>query len=185
MSLPKNGTERSDGSPQGPFGFAATSGYPEDGDTGLKLLGHRYVDPSTGRFLTRDPAQAGRNWYAYCENNPSKKVDPKGLWTWQAVAIIAVVSVASVLLAPETGGASLGVGYGIATGVVGGALAGAADYGYTHDPDNWDNGDLAGSMVAGGIEGGVAGGISGGLGWPPSKPAWYTIPKATSWRFTL
>ena len=40
----------------GPFGFAGGYGYHEDGDSGLKLLGHRYYDPSTGRFLTRDPA---------------------------------------------------------------------------------------------------------------------------------
>ena len=45
------------GSPKGPFGFAGTSGYQEDADTGLKLLGHRYYDPSTGRFLTPRPHQ--------------------------------------------------------------------------------------------------------------------------------
>ena len=41
------------GTPKGPFGFAGSHGYQEDSDTGLKLLGHRYYDPSTGRFLTR------------------------------------------------------------------------------------------------------------------------------------
>ena len=40
---------------QRPFGFAASSGYQEDGDTGLNLLGRRYYDPSTGRSLSRDP----------------------------------------------------------------------------------------------------------------------------------
>ena len=69
----------STGTPQGPFGFAATGGYQEDGDSGLKLLGHRYFDPSTGRFLTRDPIKDGRNWYAYCDNNPIKRMDPTGL----------------------------------------------------------------------------------------------------------
>ena len=47
------------GSPKGPFGFAGAHGYQEDGDTGLKLLGHRVYDPSTGRFLTRDPIKDG------------------------------------------------------------------------------------------------------------------------------
>ena len=76
----------STGAPQGPFGFAASSGYQEDGDTGLKLLGHRYCDPSTGRFLTRDPAQDGRNWYGYCDSNPLKRVDPTGhLWLWDRI----------------------------------------------------------------------------------------------------
>ena len=37
----------------GPFGYAGGFGYQEDA-TGLKLLGHRYYDSSTGRFLTRD-----------------------------------------------------------------------------------------------------------------------------------
>ena len=69
------------GSPKGPFGFAGAYGYQEDGDTGLKLLGHRVYDPSTGRFLTRDPIKDGRNWVAYCGNDPLGGVDPSGL-TW-------------------------------------------------------------------------------------------------------
>ncbi|MDX2064779.1 MAG: RHS repeat-associated core domain-containing protein [Fimbriimonadaceae bacterium] len=63
----------------GPFGFAGNWGYQEDGDSGLQLLGHRYYDPSTGRFLTRDPIKDGRNWYGYCANSPLTAVDPEGL----------------------------------------------------------------------------------------------------------
>ena len=70
------GTDRT---PVGPFGFAGAHGYQGDGDSGLKLLGHRYYDPSTGRFLTRDPIKDGRNWYAYCGGNPLEGVDPSGL----------------------------------------------------------------------------------------------------------
>jgi RHS repeat-associated protein len=62
-----------------PFGYAGSHGYQEDGDTGLKLLGHRYYDPTIGRFLTRDPIQDGRNWYAYCDNNPLSRTDATGL----------------------------------------------------------------------------------------------------------
>ena len=69
----------STGTPLGPFGFAGGHEYQEDGDSGLKLLGHRYYDASTGRFLTRDPARDGRNWYGYCGNNPSARVDAEGL----------------------------------------------------------------------------------------------------------
>jgi RHS repeat-associated protein len=69
------------GTPAGPFGFAGTDGYQEDADSGLKLLGHRYYDASTGRFLTRDPSKSGRSWYAYCANNPLKSLDPLGLFT--------------------------------------------------------------------------------------------------------
>lgn len=52
-------------------------GYEED-PSGLKLLGHRWYDSASGRFLTRDPAQDGRNWYSYCGNNPLTRVDPQG-----------------------------------------------------------------------------------------------------------
>ncbi|MCU0317518.1 MAG: RHS repeat-associated core domain-containing protein [Fimbriimonadaceae bacterium] len=62
------------------FGYAGGFGYEEDA-TGLKLLGHRYYDSSTGRFLTRDPIKDGRNWYSYGagEANPVTGVDPDGL----------------------------------------------------------------------------------------------------------
>jgi RHS repeat-associated protein len=68
----------STGTPVGPFGFVGDEGYQEDHDSGLKLLGYRYYDPTTGRFLTRDPAQDGRNWYAYCYSNATALVDADG-----------------------------------------------------------------------------------------------------------
>jgi uncharacterized protein RhaS with RHS repeats len=42
------------------------------------LLGHRYYDASIGRFLTRDSAKDGRNWYAYVSSNPLRASDPTG-----------------------------------------------------------------------------------------------------------
>ena len=83
-----------------PFGFAGGSQYQTDGDSGLQLLGHRYYDPSIGRFLSRDSAKAGTNWYAYCDNNPLKKVDPQGkiaIVLGGVVVAIAVVDVAIVV----------------------------------------------------------------------------------------
>ena len=75
---------------KGPFGYAGGFGYQED-SSGLKLLGHRYYDPTTGRFLSRDPIKDGRNWYVYCDNNPLNAVDPWGLAkiyvAWRAVPI--------------------------------------------------------------------------------------------------
>ena len=62
-----------------PFGFVGKSQYQTDADSGLQLLGHRYYDPSIGRFLSQDPIQAGTNWYAYCDNNPLTDIDPEGL----------------------------------------------------------------------------------------------------------
>jgi RHS repeat-associated protein len=60
-------------------GFVGNAGYQEDGESGYKLLGHRYYDPETGRFLSRDRAGDGRNWYSYCDNSPLKAIDKDGL----------------------------------------------------------------------------------------------------------
>jgi RHS repeat-associated protein len=68
----------STGTWRGPFGYSGSAGYQGD-ETGLQLLGHRYYDSSTGRFITRDPIKDGRNWYAYCENNPVAYIDADGL----------------------------------------------------------------------------------------------------------
>ena len=64
---------------KGRFAYGGPYGYQEDPDTGLRLLGHRYYDSSTGRFLTRDPIKDGRNWYVYCDSNPLTGVDANGL----------------------------------------------------------------------------------------------------------
>ena len=60
-------------------GYGGKFGYQDDADSSLKLLGHRYYDSSTGRFLTRDPIKDGRNWYSYSDGNPLGRVDPDGL----------------------------------------------------------------------------------------------------------
>jgi RHS repeat-associated protein len=67
------------GSTPTPFGFVGSEQYQSDPDSGLMLLGHRYYDPSIGRFITSDPVQDGDNWYAYCGNDPLGRVDPSGL----------------------------------------------------------------------------------------------------------
>ena len=67
------------GSTPTPFGFAGQAGYQTDSDTGLKLLGDRYYDSSTGRFISRDPIRDGDNWYAYCANDPVNGLDSEGL----------------------------------------------------------------------------------------------------------
>lgn len=53
-------------------------GYQENPTTGLQLLGHRYYDPTLGRFISKDPIGSGSNWYAYCNNNPLNAADPSG-----------------------------------------------------------------------------------------------------------
>ncbi len=63
----------------GPFAYGGAFGYQSDDDSGLMLLGHRYYDSSTGRFLSRDPIGDGSNWYVYCKNNPISFADVDGL----------------------------------------------------------------------------------------------------------
>ena len=61
------------------YGWGEESGYQTDNNSGLRLLGHRYYDSRTGRFISQDPAGDGDNWYAYCGNNPMGGSDPNGL----------------------------------------------------------------------------------------------------------
>ncbi len=64
-----------------PFGYGAKWGYYTDLETGLCLLTHRYYDPGTGRFLTRDPMSygGGVNLYNFCWNNSMLNHDSSGL----------------------------------------------------------------------------------------------------------
>ena len=70
-----------------PFGYKGKFGYYTDVETGLILCQHRYYDPATGRWLTRDPIgyAGGLNLYAYCGNEPVGGVDPSGYVTSRVV----------------------------------------------------------------------------------------------------
>jgi RHS repeat-associated protein len=63
-----------------PYGFGGQYGYYTDQETGLLLLTHRYYDPTTGRFLNRDPISynGGINLYGFAGNNPVNDADPSG-----------------------------------------------------------------------------------------------------------
>jgi RHS repeat-associated protein len=69
------------GSQTDPFGYRAKFGYYTDNETGLQLLTYRYYDPSSGRFITRDPISysGGMNLYSYVTNNPTGSSDSLGL----------------------------------------------------------------------------------------------------------
>jgi len=75
------GLRRYAGAGPDPWGYGARVGYYTDNETGLSLLTHRYYDPGTGRFLTRDPMGygGGINLYGYVGNNPVNVWDPLGL----------------------------------------------------------------------------------------------------------
>lgn len=77
-----------------PFGWA---GEYRDAESGLVYLRARYYDPSTGQFLTRDPASGHtESRYAYVEGDPLDLTDPAGLCplcVGIAVVVIVVVVV--------------------------------------------------------------------------------------------
>jgi RHS repeat-associated protein len=66
-----------------PFIFGGQWGYYYDFSTGLYLLGSRYYDAATGRFLNRDTIgyQGGENLYNAFGGNPVNEQDPGGTWT--------------------------------------------------------------------------------------------------------
>ena len=74
------GAESSNSTPTDVFGYNARWGYRLDRETGLYLCQHRYYNPSTGRWLTRDPIgfRGGVSHYAYAQNRPNFAADPSG-----------------------------------------------------------------------------------------------------------
>jgi RHS repeat-associated protein len=63
-----------------PFGFAG--GYTDP--DGLIYLLNRYYEPSTGQFISVDPALAQTaEPYEYANSNPTSNVDPAGQWACQ------------------------------------------------------------------------------------------------------
>jgi RHS repeat-associated protein len=59
------------------------TGYFRDATVGVNSQGLDYADQryhsvGQGRFLTPDPAQSGRNWYAYAGGDPVNNTDPTG-----------------------------------------------------------------------------------------------------------
>ncbi|HEY4248711.1 MAG TPA: RHS repeat-associated core domain-containing protein [Lacunisphaera sp.] len=71
-----------------PFRFSTK--YTDD-ETGLLYYGFRYYQPTTGRFLGRDPSEedGGTNLYAFVENDGINAVDYLGLWVTAAHNAIA------------------------------------------------------------------------------------------------
>jgi RHS repeat-associated protein len=68
--------------PRTGYANKAFTGREWDTETGLYSYRARYYDPRVGRFLSEDPVRfaGGINLYAYVENNPVNRTDPKGWW---------------------------------------------------------------------------------------------------------
>jgi RHS repeat-associated protein len=54
------------------------SGQQRDAESGLSSLRARFYDPTTARFLSKDPVRGGHG-YAYANNNPVRFTDPTGM----------------------------------------------------------------------------------------------------------
>jgi RHS repeat-associated protein len=61
-------------------------GQQKDYETGLTYLRARYYDPTTGRFISKDPVPGtlnspqGQNGYSYAHNDPVNQTDPSGMF---------------------------------------------------------------------------------------------------------
>jgi len=80
-----------------------------DSATGLYYSGARFYDPTTGRFITKDPGGGGLtdpqslNAYTYAEDNPLTNVDPTGLVSWRTIGLFALAGVLLVTAAAQGG----------------------------------------------------------------------------------
>jgi RHS repeat-associated protein len=65
------------------LGYKAQYGYYTDVESGLIYCKNRYYDPTSARWITRDPIglEGGVNVYRYVDGDPIGQVDPDGLQT--------------------------------------------------------------------------------------------------------
>ncbi|WP_437099806.1 RHS repeat-associated core domain-containing protein [Streptomyces sp. enrichment culture] len=87
--------------------------------TGLYKMGHRYYDPTLGRFTQPDPSGQETNPYLYAAGDPINFTDPAGLGFWDAVKRVGKKSMATAV-----GGGVTGCIASLATGCVAGATIG-------------------------------------------------------------
>ncbi|MER7900823.1 RHS repeat-associated core domain-containing protein [Streptomyces sp. NPDC096046] len=124
--------------------------------TGLYKMGHRYYDPTLGRFTQPDPSGQETNPYLYAGGDPINNSDPTGLFGLPDLGsaiggAVAGLAAATVVAAACAGTAGVGC---VAAGAITGALWGGAGAGL-------------GAVVAGGnaedSENAVLGAVVGGL----------------------
>jgi len=59
-------------------GFVGGLGHVSDTETGLIYMRARYYDPAMGRFASEDKQGSGVNWFIYCVDSPTNRVDRSG-----------------------------------------------------------------------------------------------------------
>ncbi|MEY7977227.1 RHS repeat-associated core domain-containing protein [Streptomyces pilosus] len=137
-----------------PYRYAGAYADP----TGLYKMGHRYYDPTLGRFTQPDPSGQEENPYLYASGDPVNRIDPSGLIDWGGVASVAfgtaVGITATVVLTPVAGPAAPYIGFGL--GGCAGAAASAANSGA-------GPGEQGAQCLVGGAFGAVGGGAAGSI----------------------
>lgn len=93
------------GDPKGRF--CANLGHKQDDESDLIFMRARYYEPTTGRFVSQDPAHSGINWFAYCGNDPVSYVDRTGKWLEDALGAeaVCVYNLAACVSAGDAAGA--------------------------------------------------------------------------------
>ncbi len=87
-----------------------------EAEDSLYYMRARYYDPVVGRFISEDPLGFGGgdvNLYAYVQNNPVNKIDPRGLQTGAETGVIGGVVGGTAGVGAAAAGAGAGVGIGI------------------------------------------------------------------------
>nr|WP_247697491.1 RHS repeat-associated core domain-containing protein [Streptomyces sp. b94] len=122
-------------------------------------MGHRYYDPTLGRFTQPDPSGQEQNAYLYAAGDPINDSDPTGLFSFaDAVGVVAgtLAGAAAVGAVGLVCAGTAGVGC-VAAGVITSGLWGAGA-------------GAAGATIAGGTQAerqnGTLGGLAGGLAGP-------------------
>ncbi len=101
----------STGSSDSKHKFVGGIGHTTEPDTGgLIYMRARWYDPSTGRFISEDPARNGINWYIYCDDNPINSTDPSGMFNiWKYLEGKALGAISGLLFI-DVGRRMMGMG---------------------------------------------------------------------------
>lgn len=104
----------------------AFTGYEHDAASDLDYAGARWYDPSTGMFLTHDPARQFASPYTYTNWDPVNRTDPNGAFIGELVAAVIIAAVLSAavntVVAAARGLPLNEVGHAAAAGAITGAV---------------------------------------------------------------
>ncbi len=177
----------------GAWGYQTFPPYAGTSEDELPFIhvGHRWYDPSTGRFLQRDPIgiAGGANVYVYVGNAPTNAVDPQGLRLESNLPVHSQPDIQPFLPKPSPGSPQSYVGdlFGLRSNMSWGDFA---SYLRRHRWD-WDFGNSCtgelfgtGSNVMNLTLSTCVGGVRGGVGTPPHHTSWIhkMFPKSAAAR---